>query len=414
MIIPRIDTNHTPSLRIGIFSDTFAPQVNGVAVSLQLIVQGLREAGHDVTVFAPRFSGFEEKEAKIYDFPPLKNLHKASMYVAVSGSSRAARSKDRNQFDVLHAHSPLSLGLLAYLTASVDNLPLIYTHHTPIEDYGRYVRVTGEAHLMRHIKRWLSAASTNIGDQVIVPSDRLKGLLLAQKVMRNIQVIPNGVELERFRRSKIKASGLYHDRLGLHPDSPLLLYVGRLEPEKNLTFLLDSFEIVSKIYGNVHLVFAGDGSARKDLEARAASMSNGKRIHFFGTVNRVDLPDLLHEASMFLSASVNEAHPTSLIEAIAAGLPVIAVKDESLEGMVVDGGNGRAVPPDLDLFSEAICDLLANPEFMELFARRSEELSEKFSIESQVGSLLKLYNAAVLQNWRGWDSDRRRIFSEWK
>ncbi|MEW5941044.1 MAG: glycosyltransferase [Chloroflexota bacterium] len=408
------DPLRLPPLRIGMFTDTYAPQVNGVAVSLQLVTQGLREAGHEVTVFAPRFPGYEDKEPKVYRIPSLKYLNKPPIYVAVPGTPRTTWSLGRSQFDVLHAHSPLTVGLLAYLTASAHNLPLIYTYHTSITDYTHYVKVVGETHVMRRAARWFSTASTNLGDQIVVPSPKFERLLLSQKVKRPIHIVPNGIELDRFRRSKVKPPALYHNRMGLHPDSPILLFVGRIDPEKNLNFLLDAFEIVSKRFANAHLVFAGDGSARKDLEAKAAALSSAHRIHFLGMVNRVDLPDLLHEAVMFLSASATEVHPISMIEAIAAGLPVVAVQDEAFEGMVEDGVNGRAVPMNVEAFSDAICDLLANPEFMESFGRRSEELSEKFSIQTQVNTLIKLYTESILQNWRGWDAFRRRIFSGWK
>jgi glycosyltransferase involved in cell wall biosynthesis len=402
-----------PPLRIGIFTDTYAPQVNGVAISLQLISQGLREAGHEVTVFAPRFPGYKDSEEKVYRIPSLKYLNKPPIYVAVPGTPRTTWSLGRSHFDVLHAHSPLTVGLLAYLTASAHNLPLIYTYHTSITDYTHYVKVIGETHLMRYAARWFSTASTNLGDQIVVPSPKFERLLLSQKVKRPIHIIPNGIELTRFRRSKTKPPSLYHTRLGLHPESPILLSVGRVDPEKRLDFLINAFGLVTKRFPNAHLVFAGDGSARKDLEAKAAASPAAHRIHFLGMVNRADLPDLLHEAVMFLSASATEVHPISMIEAIAAGLPIVVVQDEAYEGMVEDGVNGRLVPPDLEAFSNAVSGLLANRAQLETFGRRSEELSDKFSIETQVNSLINLYTESIIQNWRGWDAFRRRIFSRW-
>jgi 1,2-diacylglycerol 3-alpha-glucosyltransferase len=388
--------------------------VNGVAVSLQLVAHGLREAGHEVTVFAPRFPGYEDKEPKVYRIPSLKYLNKPPIYVAVPGTPRTTWSLSRSHFDVLHAHSPLTVGLLAYLTASVRNLPLIYTYHTSISDYTHYVKVIGETHLMRYAARWFSTATTNLGDQVVVPSAKFERLLLSQKVKRPVHVIPNGIDLSRFRRLSSRRPSLYHARLGLHSDSPFLIFVGRLDPEKNLEFLIDSFQRVSTRFSNAHLVFAGDGSARRDLEAKAAASPAGRNIHFLGMVNRIDLPDLLHEADIFLSSSTSETQCLSMVEAIAAGLPVVAVQDEAFEGIVEDGGNGRAVPKDVDIFSDAVSDLLANPEFKDIFGRRSEELSDRFSIETQVKSLISLYTDSILQNWRGWDAFRRRIFSGWR
>jgi 1,2-diacylglycerol 3-alpha-glucosyltransferase len=374
--------------------------VNGVSISLQLLVQGLREAGHEVTVFAPRFPGYKDEEPKVYRIPSLKYLNKPPIYVAVPGTPRTTWSLSRSKFDVLHAHSPLTVGLLAYLKASAQSIPLIYTYHTSVTDYTHWVKVIGETHIIRYAARWFSTASTNLGDQIVVPSPKFERLLRSQKVRRPIHIIPNGIDLERFQ--KTKPSSLFHDRLGLNPDSPLLISMGRVDPEKNLEFLIDAFNLISPRFPNAHLVFAGDGSARTHLEAKAAASSVKHRIHFLGMINRPDLPDLLHEGAMFLSASTTEVHPLSMIEAIASGLPVVAIQDEAVEGMAVDGVNGHVVPAgDVNAFADAIAALLVDRTQLERMGRKSLELSRQYSIESQVNTLVHLYTQSILQNWRG-------------
>jgi len=118
-------------------------------------------------------------------------------------------------------------------------------------------------------------------------------------------------------------------------------------------------------------------------------------------VNRTDLPDLLHDATIFLSASTTEVHPISVIEAIASGLPLVAVQDEAFEGMIVENENGHLTPLDVGAFSDTLASLLADPEKITRYGKRSMELSEKYSIETQVRSLERLYLEAILQNWRG-------------
>ena len=160
------------SLRIGLFTDTYAPQVNGVSVSLQMVSKGLKKRGHQVTIFAPRFPGYKDDQPSILRVPSLKYLNDPPIYVAVLGTPRTTWSLTRKHFDVLHAHSPLSVGLLAYVTASTKNLPLIYTYHTSITDYTHYLKVIGGTSLIKHGARWFSTATTNLGDQVVrgVPS----------------------------------------------------------------------------------------------------------------------------------------------------------------------------------------------------------------------------------------------------
>jgi len=125
------------------------------------------------------------------------------------------------------------------------------------------------------------------------------------------------------------------------------------------------------------------------------------RIHFLGMVARAELPDVLHDADLFLSASTTEVHPISVIEAIASGLPIVAVKDEAFEGMIENDQNGYMVPLNLETYADTISALLTDREKLTRFGKHSAALSEKYSIEGQVKSLEKLYMEAILQNWRG-------------
>lgn len=387
------------SLRIGLFTDTYAPQVNGVSVSLQMISEGLKKRGHQVTIFAPNFPGYKDKEPNVMRLPSLKYLNNPPLYAAVLGTPRSTWKLTRNHFDVLHAHSPASVGLLAYLTASTKRLPLIYTYHTSITDYTHYVKFIGGTSLIKQAAGWFSKASTNLGDQVVVPSPKFYRLLLNQKVKQPITVIPNGIDLSMFKA--VKNPGALRNRLGLSPDAQIMLTVGRMDPEKRLEFIVEAFDLLSERVPNAHLVFAGDGGARKSVEAKANATRARDRIHFLGMVNRSELPDIFHDASLFLSASTTEVHPISVIEAIASGLPMVAVQDEAFEGMLEDGMNGYAVPLDVKKYADTLADLLPDRERLKRFSQHSFMLSEKYSIETQVKSLEKLYLEAILQNWRG-------------
>jgi len=390
---------HMGSLRIGLFTDTYAPQVNGVSISLQLVSEGLQRRGHQVTIFAPKIPGYTDDQPGVVRLPSLKYLNDPPIYVAVLGTPRSTWSLTRKHFDVLHAHSPLTVGLLAYFTASTKNLPLIYTYHTSITDYTHYLKIIGGTGVIRHAARWFSTTSTNLGDQIVVPSPKFYRLLLEQKVTKPIHTIPNGIDLSNFKTAK--HPGSFRNRLGLKPDAPILLSVGRVDPEKRLDFLIDAFARLADRVPDAHLVFAGDGSARKKLEEHAAATNVNDRIHFLGMVNRAELPDLLHDATVFLSASTTEVHPISVIEAIASGLPLVAVQDEAFEGMVEENENGHLTALDVGLFSDTLVKLLSDPERLIKYGKHSTELSEKFSVEGQVRTLENLYFEAILQNWRG-------------
>ncbi|MBI3168563.1 MAG: glycosyltransferase [Chloroflexi bacterium] len=387
------------SLRIGLFTDTYAPQVNGVSVSLQMISEGLKKRGHQVTIFAPRFPGYKDNEPNVMRLPSLKYLNNPPIYVAVLGTPRSTWRLTRKHFDVLHAHSPASVGLLAYLTASTKRLPLIYTYHTSITDYTHYIKFIGNTGIIKYAAAWFSKASTDLGDQIIVPSPKFQRLLLNQKVKQPINVIPNGIDLSMFKSAK--KPGTLRKRLGIGPDAPILLTVGRMDPEKRLEFIVEAFDLIANRVPNAHLVFAGDGGSRKSVEEKARATRAKDRIHFLGMVNRADLPDIFHDANVFLSASTTEVHPISVIEAIASGLPMVAVQDEAFEGMIEEGMNGYLVKLDVNVYADTLADLLPDRERLKRFGSHSTVLSEKYSIEGQVRALEKLYLEAILQNWRG-------------
>ncbi|MCB0101048.1 MAG: glycosyltransferase [Anaerolineales bacterium] len=387
------------SLRIGLFTDTYAPQVNGVSVSLQMISKGLEERGHQVTIFAPKFPGYKDDKRNVMRLPSLKYLNNPPIYVAVLGTPRSTWKLTREHFDVLHAHSPASMGLLAYLTASTKRLPLIYTYHTSITDYTHYIKFIGGTGLIKRAAAWFSKASTDLGDQIIVPSPKFYRLLLQQKVKQPITIIPNGIDLSMFET--VKNPGVLRKQLGIAEDAPIMLTVGRMDPEKRLDFIVDAFNLLIDRVPNAHLVFAGDGGARKGVEEKANASKGKDHIHFLGMVNRADLPDIFHDADVFLSASTTEVHPISVIEAIASGLPFVAVKDEAFEGMLENGMNGYETPLDVNQYADILADLLPDRERLKQFGEHSLTLSRKYSIETQVRSLEKLYTEAILQNWRG-------------
>ena len=387
------------SLRIGLFTDTYAPQVNGVSVSLQMISEGLKKRGHQVTIFAPKFPGYKDTEPNVMRLPSLKYLNNPPIYVAVLGTPRSTWKLTREHFDVLHAHSPASVGLLAYLTASTKRLPLIYTYHTSITDYTHYIKFIGGTGLIKRAASWFSKASTDLGDQIVVPSPKFQRLLITQKVKQPITVIPNGIDLSMFKTAK--NPGALRNRLGISADAPILLTVGRMDPEKRLEFIVEAFDLIADRVPNAHLVFAGDGGSRKSVEEKANATRARDRIHFLGMVNRAELPDIFHDASVFVSASTTEVHPISVIEAIASGLPLVAVQDEAFEGMLDDGMNGYLVPLEVKAYADTLAKLLPDREKLKRFSEHSVLLSEKYSIEGQVRALEKLYLEAILQNWRG-------------
>ena len=382
-------------LRIGFFADTYAPQINGISVSLQLLTQTLRTAGHQVTIFAPRFPDYTDADPDVHRIPAVPYKQMPSFYISLPGTPHTSLEIRRCAFDVLHVHSPLSTGVMAYMAAKAKRTPLIYTYHTAITDYVSYLKFSGDARPVQRAARWFSTATANRADHIVAPSVKVKDLLLAQRVNRPVDVIPNGIDLSRFQQAN--ASSRFRRQLDLDFDTPMLLSVGRLAAEKSLHLLIDAFPAIVAQIPNAHLVFAGDGDARGALEAQAAASGCGERIHFLGMVSRDELPNLLHEADLFLSSSTCETQCVAMAEAIAASLPIVAVSDRAFTGMFANGVNGYVAPHDAVGFAEVVCNLLMDAGTLQKFGRNSLALSRNFSIEAQATALVALYREAIIE-----------------
>lgn len=383
------------ALRIGFFADTYTPQVNGISVSLQLLTQTLRADGHQVTIFAPRFPDYADVDPDVHRIPAVPYKQLPSFYISLPGTPRTSMEIRRCTFDVLHVHSPLSTGVMAYMTAKAKRTPLIYTYHTAITDYVTYLKIGTGARPVQRAARWFSTTTANMADHIVAPSVKVMDLLLAQRVNRPVHVIANGIELTRFQ--KPYQGSRFRHQLGIAPHAPMLLSVGRLAAEKSLNLLIEAFSHIAAHIPNARLVFAGDGDARGELEAQAAASGYGERIHFLGMVQREELPELLHEADLFLSSSTCETQCVAMAEAIAASLPIVAVSDRAFTGMFANGVNGYVAPQDAAGFGAVVCNLLMDADTLQRFGRNSLELSQHFSIEAQASALVALYREAILE-----------------
>ncbi len=162
-----------------------------------------------------------------------------------------------------------------------------------------------------------------------------------------IEVIPNGVELQRFHQ----AAPLSRAKFGFSSDDILLVYTGRLAPEKNLDFLLEAFEGVAEAVDNVHLLLVGGGSSQEKMEKRAAQSAVAERIHFVGRVDYDKMPGYLRMCDAFVTASISEVHPLSVMEAMGAGLPILGIHSTGVGDTVEDGITGFLSTENLAAFT---------------------------------------------------------------
>ena len=388
-------------MRIGMVSACYKPVVNGVTRMISLYHEALTAAGHDVTIFtlgASRQNGAPEEPDVIRS--PAVPLGDSGYYFTL-GYSRAAQ-RGLAEMEILHCHH---LFMSVEMAHRYGNCPIVYTNHTRYDLYtGAYTPLPQPAAdaLMRQI--W--PEFTDYCDVVVTPSERVRDVMRGFGVRRPITVIPNGIEVAQFQNPPAPYRKC---DLGIPQAAPLLIYVGRLAEEKNLHRLLPQVAIAREIVPDLHLLVVGDGPQAAALREQARELRIATAVHFRGAVVAEDVPNLLAAGDGFVTASESEVHPLSIVEAMAAGLPVVAVHSPGIEDTVEHGQSGLLVSRAEGL-AAAMVGLLAQPERRASMGASARRASERYDIRQTVSRTVRLYQE--LRERRP-DLERRREHGRW-
>jgi glycosyltransferase involved in cell wall biosynthesis len=295
--------------------------------------------------------------------------------------------------DIFHAHHPFLLGVSARRLARAAGRPLVFTYHTLYERYAHYVPLPGGMVGRRAIRR--SAGFADTADLVLAPSDFVARRLRAQGVRRPIEVLPTGVELDRFRPGDRAAA---RHALGIPAADRVLLYVGRLDREKNLGFLLDAIARVT--VPRTRLVLVGRGTLATTLRRVAVDLGLGERVEFRGGVPPDRIPQYYQAADVFVFASTTETQGLAVLEASACGLPVVAVRASGIEEVVGEGVSGLLAPEDPAAFAGAVNQILADGDLAAKLATGGREAAMPMGSAALVARLVDTYRRAGAE--RSW------------
>jgi len=372
-------------MRIGLFTDTYAPQINGVSTVVQLMAREFDSWGHASFVFAPSYPERQiEPRERVWRFPSKKvRFHPESR---LTWPYRRRVPEALSSLDVVHSHTPFSLGLLALWAAHHYGLPHVHTYHTYFTEYLHYL--PRAIRPSKAVAQRASRAFCDRCDLVLAPSAEMKAELERYGLHTPVRAMPFGVDLEAFRgpvEFDLRAE------LGLASDARLLLTAGRLGPEKNFGFLLDAFAEVHRRVPAAVLALAGDGPARPQLEAQAAELGLGEATRFLGYVERTRLIDCYRAAELFVFASKTETQGIVLLEAQAAGTPPVAVGAMGTLDVVTDGRSGRLDAEEREAFAEAVVSLLSDEPARRALADGARALAAEHSARRSCEALLDLY-----------------------
>ena len=389
-------------MRIGIFTDTYPPYINGVSTSILMLQHALEKQGHQVfivTVNTEKMSYKYEDDNKIIRIPGIPTGIYDYRLTGIYPLRVISKIKKWN-LDVIHSHTEFGVGTFARIIAKQFGIPLVHTYHTMYEDYVHYITKGyfdgASKKIVEYLTKFYCDKTTT---ELIVPTKKTYDLFKQKyKFDRNVHIVPTGIEIERFYKennNKKEIEKLRND-LGFDKTDFVILFVGRIAEEKNINLLLDSQNIINKKYKNCKILIVGDGP---DLEKLKKQYSKNKSIVFAGKVPWENIPKYYLLSNVFATASTSETQGLTVIEACAASLPPICINDESFTNVVIDDLNGKIFNTKKE-YIKIIENLILDKQTLKRISNQARVSSETYSSKYYASRVLDVYKKAIENSGR--------------
>ena len=404
-------------MKILMMTNTYAPMVGGIEESIRSFTGEFQKLGHEVFIIAPACEDAPPDEVGVIRLRAIEKINNSDFSIALPMSGLLPELMKTFMPDIIHCHHPFWMGDIALRLGSEYRIPLVFTYHTMFEQHMHYLPIQNEG--MKRFIIDLFTGYANLATQVIVPSESVHEILLERGVKTPIEVAPTGVDLQRFSKGDGDA---IRKRLGIPLDAVVIGYVGRLAIEKNLKFLAHSVADYLKKETKAHFLVGGDGPLKELIKKIFDRQKLAKRLHLAGVLKGQDLVDSYHAMNIFAFASLSETQGIVLVEAMAAGVPVVALDAPGVREVVKDGYNGRLVfEENQNNFSEALswCLKQSVSEF-ERMKKNAKAATKEFAMDPCVRKLLKVYQDVSTKEFAwsdhknsAWDSLTDRLRNEW-
>ena len=379
-------------MKILYISDVYFPRVNGVSTSIRTFVKQMHSLGHEVHLIAPEYAHVTEDEAWIRRIPA-RSIYfdpedKLMKWGAVMQKLPGLR---RENYDLIHVHTPFVAHYLGLRLARELNVPCVETYHTFFEDYLHHYLPWIPKLVARGLARGISKRQCNAVDAIVAPSAPMLSVLRAYGVKAAAEVIPTGLQEHSFKDADGKAFRL---KYGIPLERPMLLFVGRVAFEKNISFLLEMTKVLIKQHPDALLVVAGQGPAEKSLHKLAADLGLDNNIKFIGYLDRnTELNACYQAADIFVFSSKSETQGLVLLEAMAQGTPVVAIAELGTASILVEGKGALIAPDNIERFADKVHYLLKYPEDRyELGKAALKYATENWTAKLQAERMLHFYH----------------------
>ena len=390
-------------MRIGIFTDTYPPYINGVSTSIQMLEHALRKKGHQVFIVTVNPENMTYKyEKNIIRIPGIPigiyDYRLTGIYPV-----RAIKTIKKWNLDVIHSHTEFGIGTFARIIAKQLSIPLVHTYHTMYEDYVHYITKgyfnDTSKKIVEHLTKFYCDKTAK---ELIVPTKKAYDLFKEKyKVDKNVHIIPTGIDLEKFYKENLDNKKLekLKQKLKITKDDYIVLYVGRLGKEKNVDFLIDNQEYFVKKNKHVKLVIVGSGPDYEKYLKKVKKLKLEENIIFTGKVPYNNINYYYNIGNVFVTASTTETQGLTLIEAMATSIPVVCIDDESFKNTVISGLNGYIFKNKKE-YRKAIDDLIENKELSKKLGKQARISTNEYSSKYYAERVLDVYKKTIQENKR--------------
>lgn len=401
-------------MRIAMLTNNYKPFVGGVPISIERLSKGLRDLGHIVYIFAPRYEN-EEEEPFVIRYSSRKKKLKGEIIVPDIFDSTIEENFSKLSIDLIHVHHPMLVGYTAQYLKKKYDIPIVFTYHTRYEKYLHYVRPYEK--LQRHCNRFKSPVTRELGnkifcggienlvtvhnriftnhcDMVFAPSFSMKNYLKKHGTITDVKVIPTGLQNDDFKYNSEKVK--YIKAKYLDGKDYMFCTVSRLEKEKNILFLLKGLERFKERKGDCfRFLIIGDGSQRQELIKETERLGLEDNVIFCGRIDHKEIRNYYHACDLFLFASKSETQGIVLLEAMAAELPVVAVYASGVCDVVKNGYNGYMTDMDVRIWEEKIEQVMKS-EIIREQMKRNSIIEAKRYLSTNISKSVERYYSDIL------------------
>ncbi len=327
-------------MRIGLFSDTYCPEINGVATSTHQLKKGLESLGHEVFVFAPDNKNITSDEKNVIRKYSIPFVLLKDRRFCIFRMKKSVKEIKKLNLDIVHSQTEFVMGHLARLSSKECGIPHIHTYHTVYEDYTHYLKIPGKnSKFIKDLVRKLSRIMCERSDSIVVPTKKVKSLLLSYKVKKDIFVQPTGIDYEKFSHPDMEKVKALKKKYGIE-NCKVLITIGRMSKEKNIIEIINFLSSIKEKEPDIKLVIVGEGPEKHNLEHSVDKLGLNNNVIFTGPVSWNEIENYYALGDIFVCGSTSETQGLTYIEALSSGKPILVRYDDCLKEVLLQYKNG--------------------------------------------------------------------------